>query len=154
LTGLLVLVHCLRPLELRHLRISDVRLPDELDVGPRCIKLAPPVVAALDRFLAWRAESYTGPSRYLLISAAGRVRDQPIGKQTLSGPTFLGTSPTGLRQTAIRCLVQLELMGSNLQPKHACSSLLRRSISARLTERLTSNPSSQQRSKAASLLTH
>jgi hypothetical protein len=89
-------------------------LPDQLDVGPRCIKLAPPVVAALDRFLAWRAESYTGPSRYLLISAAGRVRDQPISKQTLSRSTFLGTSPAGLRRTAIRCLVQLGVDGLEL----------------------------------------
>lgn len=109
-----MLVDCLRPLELRYLRISDVRLPDELEVGSRCIKLAPPVVAALNRYLAWRAQSYTGPSLYLLISAAGRMRDQPISKQTLSRPTFLGTSPTGLRQTAIRCLVQLGVDGLEL----------------------------------------
>jgi hypothetical protein len=109
-----VLVHCLPPLELRYLRINDVRLPDELEVGSRCIKLAPPVVAALNRYLAWRAQSYTGPSLYLLISAAGRIRDQPVSKQTLSRPTFLGTSRTGLRQTAIRCLVQLGVDGLEL----------------------------------------
>jgi hypothetical protein len=114
LTGLLVLVHCVRSLESRRLKISDVRPPDELEFGGCQIKLAPPVVAALDLYLAWRAENYTGPSSYLLISAAGRVRDQPISKQTLSGPSFLGTSPSGLRQAAIRCLVQLGADGLEL----------------------------------------
>jgi hypothetical protein len=51
---------------------------------------------------------------YLLISAAGRVRDQPISNQTLSRPTFLSTSPAGLRQTAILCLVQLGVDGLEL----------------------------------------
>jgi len=114
LTGLLVLVHCLRPLELRRLKVSDVRPPDELELGGRHIKLAPPVVAALDRYLAWRAENYTGPSDYLLVSAAGRMSDRPISKQTLSRPTFLGIGPSSLRQTAIRCLVQLGVDGLEL----------------------------------------
>jgi len=114
LTGLLVLVHCLRSRELRRLTITDVRPPDELELGGRHIKLAPPVVGALDQYLAWRSENYTGPSDYLLVSAAGRVSDHPISKQTLSHSTFLGTSPSGLRQTAIRCLVQLGVDGLEL----------------------------------------
>jgi hypothetical protein len=114
LTGLLVLVHCLRSRELLRMKISDLRPPDELELGGQHIKLAPPVGAALDRYLAWRSENYTGPSSYLLVSAAGRVSDQPISKQTLSRPTFLGTSPSGLRQTAIRCLVQLGVDGLEL----------------------------------------
>jgi hypothetical protein len=76
--------------------------------------LAPPAVAALDRYLAWRSQNYTGPSGYLLVSAAGRVSDHPISMQTLSRPIFLGTSPSGLRQTAIRCLVQLGVDGLEL----------------------------------------
>jgi integrase len=114
LTGLLVLVHCLRSRELQRLKIGDVRPPDELEVGGRRIKLAPPVVAALDRYLAWRSENYTGPSGYLLVSAAGRLSDRPISKQTLSHPTFLGTSPSSLRQTAIRSLVLLGVDGLEL----------------------------------------
>ena len=96
------------------MKISDVRPPDELELDGRCIKLAPPVVAALDRYLAWRSANYTGPSVYLLVSAAGRLSDRPISKQTLSHSTFLGTSPTGLRQAAIRCLVQLGVDGLEL----------------------------------------
>ena len=65
-------------------------------------------------YLAWRSENYTGPSGYLLISAAGRVSDRPISKQTLSRPTFLGTSPSSLRQTAIRSLLQLGVDGLEL----------------------------------------
>jgi len=114
LAGLLVLVHCLRSLELRRLKISDVRSPDELELGGRQIKLALPVVAALDRYLTWRSDNYRGPSNYLLVSAAGRVRDHPISKQTLAWPTFLGTSPSGLRQTAIRSLLQLGADGLEL----------------------------------------
>jgi hypothetical protein len=114
LTGLLVLVHCLRSRELQRLKISDVRLPDELELDGSRIKLAPPVVAALDRYLAWRSENYTGPSGYLLVSAAGRLSDRPISKQTLSHSTFLGTTPSGLRQAAIRCLVQLGVDGLEL----------------------------------------
>jgi hypothetical protein len=114
LTGLLVLVHCLRARELQRLKISDVRAPDELELDGRRIKLAPPVVAALDRYLAWRSKNYTGPSGYLLVSAAGRVSDDPISKQTLSWPTFLGTGPSSLRQTAIRCLVQVGVDGLEL----------------------------------------
>jgi hypothetical protein len=114
LAGLLVLVHCLRPRELQRVKISDVCPPDELQLDGRCIKLAPPVVAVLDRYLAWRSENYSGPSGYLLVSAAGRVSDRPISKQTVSRPTFLGTSPSGLRQTAIRCLVQLGVDGLEL----------------------------------------
>ena len=104
----------LSSLELQRLKVGDVRLPDELELGGRHIKLAPPVVAALDRYLAWRSQTYTGPSDYLLVSAAGRVSDHPISKQTLSRPTFLGASPSGLRQTAIRCLVQLGVDGLEL----------------------------------------
>ena len=107
LTGLLVLVHCLRSRELQRLKIGEVCPPDELQLGGRHVKLAPPVVAALDRYLAWRSENYSGPSPYLLVSAAGRLSGRPVSKQTLSHSTFLGTSPSGLRQTAIRCLVQL-----------------------------------------------
>lgn len=114
LTGLLVLVHCLRSRELQGVKISDARPPDELELDGRCIKLAPPVVAALDRYLVWRSENYTGPSDYLLVSAAGRVSDRAISKQTLSRPTFLGTSPSRPRQTAIRCLVQLGVDGLEL----------------------------------------
>jgi hypothetical protein len=69
---------------LQHLKLSDVCPPDELELGGFRIKLAPPVVAALDRYLAWRSENYTGPSGYLLVSAAGRISDRPISKQTLS----------------------------------------------------------------------
>src|SRR5216684_8748787 len=43
-----------------------------------------------------------------------RVSDHPISKQTLPRPTFLGTSPSGLRQAAIRCLVQLGVDGLEL----------------------------------------
>jgi hypothetical protein len=114
LAGLLVLVHCLRSFELRRLKVGDVRPPDELELGGRHIKLAPPVIAALARYEAWRSDTYSGPSDYLLVSAAGRVSDRPISKQTLSRPTFLGTSPSGLRQTAIRCLVQLGADGLEL----------------------------------------
>jgi integrase len=114
LTALLVLVHCLRSRELRRLKITDVRPPDELELGGRHIKLAPPVVAALERYLAWCSENYTGPSGYLLVSAAGRVSDHPISKQTLSRPTLLGTSPSSLRQTAIRSFVQLGVDGLEL----------------------------------------
>ena len=84
ISGLLVLVHCLQSRELQHLKLSDVCPPDELELGGFRIKLAPPVVAALDRYLAWRSENYTGPSGYLLVSAAGRISDRPISKQTLS----------------------------------------------------------------------
>src|SRR5207244_1949405 len=59
LAGLLVLVHCLRCSELQHLEIADVLPPDELELGGRRIKLAPPVVGALDRYLAWRSQNYT-----------------------------------------------------------------------------------------------
>ena len=114
LAGLLVLVHCLQSRELQRLKITDVLPLDELDVVGRRIKLAPPVVDALDRYLAWRSENYTGPSDYLLVSAAGRLSDRPISKQTLSRPTFLGTNPSSLRQTAIRCLVQLGVDGLEL----------------------------------------
>jgi hypothetical protein len=100
--------------ELQRVKISDVRPPDGLELDGRCIKLAPQVVAALDRYLAWRFENYTGPSVYLLISAAGRPSDRPITKQTLSHSTFLGTSPTGVRQAAIRCFVQLGVDGLEL----------------------------------------
>jgi hypothetical protein len=41
LTGLLILVHCLRTRELLRLTISDVRPPDELELGGRRVKLAP-----------------------------------------------------------------------------------------------------------------
>jgi hypothetical protein len=114
LPGLLVPVHCLRSRELQRVKISDIRPPDELEVDGRHIKLAPPVVAVLDRYVAWGSENYTGPSGYLLVSGAGRVSDRPISKQTLSRPTFLGASPSGLRQTAIRCLVHLGVDGLEL----------------------------------------
>src|SRR6266849_6590249 len=66
LTSLLVLVHCLRSLELQRLKVGDVRPPDQLELGGRHIKLALPVVAALDRYLTWRSDNYRGPSNYLL----------------------------------------------------------------------------------------
>jgi hypothetical protein len=46
---------------LQRLKIGDMRPPDELQLDGRRIKLAPPVVAALDRYLAWRSVNYTGP---------------------------------------------------------------------------------------------
>src|SRR5207249_9934603 len=104
----------LRAHELQSLMIGNSRPPHQLELNGRHIKLAPLVVAALDRYLAWRSKTYTGPSDYLLVSAAGRVSDHPISKQTLSRPTFLGTSPCGLRQTAIRCLIQLGVDGLEL----------------------------------------
>ncbi len=55
-----------------------------------------------------------GPVAVLLVSAAGRLRAQPISKQTLSHPTFLATSPASLRQAAIRYLVQLGVDGLEL----------------------------------------
>ena len=64
-----MVVHCLQCRELQRLKISDVLPPDEFELGGRRIKLAPPVVAALDRYLAWRSENYTGPSRYLLVGS-------------------------------------------------------------------------------------
>jgi integrase len=74
LTGLLVVVHCLRSLELQRLKLSDIRPPDELELGGRSIKLAPPVAAALDQYLAWRSENYTGPSGYLRLTACTGLR--------------------------------------------------------------------------------
>jgi hypothetical protein len=114
LTGLLVLVHCVRSREVQRLKLSDVLATDELELAGRHIKLAPPVVAALYRYLIWRFENYTGSSGYLLVSVAGRVSDRPISKQTLARPNFLGTSPSSLRQTAIRSLVQLGVDGLEL----------------------------------------
>jgi hypothetical protein len=67
LAGLLVLVHCLRSLELRHLKINDVRAPDELQLGGRCIKLAPPVVAA--SIGTWRGAPKTTPDPRVTCSS-------------------------------------------------------------------------------------
>jgi hypothetical protein len=60
---------------------------------------------ALDRYLAWRSDTYSGPSDYLLVSAAGRVSDHPISKQTLSWPTFLGTSSSTNSHSANKRIV-------------------------------------------------
>jgi hypothetical protein len=42
------------------------------------------------------------------------MSDRPISKQTFSHSPFLGTSPSGLRQSAIRCLLRLGLDGLEL----------------------------------------
>jgi len=84
-------------------------------------------------------------SDYLLVSAAGRVSNHPISKQTLSRPTFLGTSPSGLRQAAIRCLVQLGVDGLNLRPRRGCSSLPYKSTNFAFGQEMDPNAGSEKR---------
>jgi integrase len=103
LAGLLAIVHCLRSGEIRTLRLSDVVAPDLLRVRDVIVPLAPPVEAALGRYLEWRSEHYGGPSRYLLVSRASRLHDRPISQDGLQ-KRLGGATVAALRQTAIRQL--------------------------------------------------
>ncbi len=105
LVGLLVLVQCLGSGDLRYLRLSDVLAPDRLMVGGHARSLAPPVTAALARYLAWREEMYGGPSTYLLVSTVSRLHDRPVSADWL-GENILRTPVSSLRQSAIQQLVQ------------------------------------------------
>ncbi|GEM_PF-3319755 len=106
LAGLLVLLHCLTNGELRQLRMTDVLAPDQLLVGGRIVELAPPIVAVLDRYLAWRKECYSGPSHYLLVSRASRLHDRPVSAIWFQ-ENLLGVPVANLRQSAIQRLVQV-----------------------------------------------
>ena len=106
LVGLLALVHCLTNSQIRQLRLADVHAPDRLLVARRSLTLAPPVEKAVVRYLAWRARSYKGPSRYLIVNAAGRTKDQPVGETWFQYWLLGGISVASLRQTAINQLVQ------------------------------------------------
>lgn len=105
LVGLLALVHCLRSGEIRALRLSDVLGSDHLSVGDRAVNLAAPVAEALTRYLRWRAESYGGPSTYLLVSRASRLHDRPVSRFCLQENILGGVSVSSLRQTAIQSLI-------------------------------------------------
>lgn len=105
LAGLLVLLHCLTNGELRHLRLADVLGPERLLVCGRVLDLAAPVIPALARYRAWRAEWYGGPSTYLLVSEASRLHDRPVSAQWFQGNPA-GVRVADLRQSAIQRLVQ------------------------------------------------
>lgn len=104
--GLLALVHCLRNGEIRHLRVADVVGTDRLRVGERVVHLADPVADALARYLAWRAQTYAGPSTYLLVSRASRLHDRPVSNVWFRDNLLGGVSVASLRQTAIQQLIQ------------------------------------------------
>lgn len=106
IVGLLGLVHCLRPGEIRQLLMADV-LPDgRIRVGGSVIDLTLPVAAALERYLRWRAEWYDGPSRYLVVSRASRLHDRPVSANWFTIDLLPGVSVAALRQTAIQRLIQ------------------------------------------------
>lgn len=128
LVGLLALVHCLSAEEIRFLRLADVLAPDRLRVcgreasyrqgaangSPeaggsrqgRDVELAPPVAAALARYLSWRRLMYGGPSSYLLVSRASRLHDRPVSASWLHVNLLPGTPVASLRQSAIQRLIQ------------------------------------------------
>lgn len=105
LAGLLALLHCLNTGDLRHLRLDDVLGPDRLLVRGHVRELAPPVIPALARYRAWRAEWYAGPSRYLFVSAASRLHDRPVSVNWFS-ENVLGVPVADVRQTTIQQLIQ------------------------------------------------
>lgn len=111
LAGLLVLVHCFSAGELRTLRVADVLAPDRVRTGngrggKRALQLAPPAAAALERYLAWRAVAYGGPSTYLFVTRASRLHDRPPAASWFHENLLGETPPASLRQSAIQQLVQ------------------------------------------------
>lgn len=104
LVGLLALVHCLRKIEIRLLRLTDVLAANQVRIGTRVIELAPPVATALGRYLAWRSEHYAGPSSYLLVTQASRLHDRPVS-QGWFAEHLLPAPVANLRQTAIHRLI-------------------------------------------------
>jgi hypothetical protein len=75
-------------------------------VGERTIGLLPPVVFAVDRYMNWRHQHYGGPSRYLLVNQANRLRDRPVGDTWFQYNLLNGIAVASLRQSGIQQLVQ------------------------------------------------
>jgi hypothetical protein len=106
LIGLLALVHCLTSQQIRYLRLKDIVGANRLLIDGKELLLAEPVATALTRYLEWRAQTYGGPSSYVLVSQLSRLHDRPVSSTWFHKDLLPGTPIASLRQSAIQQLVR------------------------------------------------